>query len=96
MTINRDKLKALSGDVLAEMARTDELEMCYVHLQSLNNLTPMAQRIAKAAERETAPAPVEPTAEGAAAETAPAEAAEGETVLSPAKRAERKSKNSRA
>jgi len=28
------------------MARTDELELCYVHLQSLNNLTPMARRIA--------------------------------------------------
>ena len=43
-TINRDKLKALPGDKLAEMAKTDELELCYVHLQSLNNLTPMAQR----------------------------------------------------
>lgn len=43
-TINRDKLKALPGDTLSEMAKTDELELCYVHLQSLNNLTPMAQR----------------------------------------------------
>jgi len=57
-TINRDKLKALPGDVLAEMARTDELEMCYVHLQSLNNLTPMARRIAEKAAGETA-APTE-------------------------------------
>jgi hypothetical protein len=95
MTINRDKLKALSGDVLAEMARTDELEMCYVHLQSLNNLTPMAQRIAEAASGETAPPPVKLTAEAAPAETAPREAAAGETVRSPAKRAEKKSANSK-
>lgn len=44
-TINRDKLRALPGETLAEMARTDELELCYVHLHSLNNLTPMAQRL---------------------------------------------------
>lgn len=50
-TINRDKLKALPPEVLAEMAKTDELELCYVHLQSLNNLTPMARRLAAAAPR---------------------------------------------
>lgn len=44
-TINRDKLKALPPETLAEMARTDELELCYVHLQSLNNLTPMARHL---------------------------------------------------
>ncbi len=48
-TVNRDKLKALPGETLAEMARTDELELCYVHIQSLNNLNPMAQRQAQAA-----------------------------------------------
>lgn len=47
-TINRDKLKALPGDTLAEMAKSDELELCYVHLQSLNNLAPMAQRQVRA------------------------------------------------
>jgi hypothetical protein len=43
-TISREKLKALSGDKLSELAATDELELCYVHLQSLNCLTPMAER----------------------------------------------------
>lgn len=54
-TLDRDKLKALPAEVLAEMAKTDELELCYVHLQSLNNLTPMARRIAasQAAAPET-------------------------------------------
>lgn len=48
-TIDRAKLKDLAPEVLSEMARTDELELCYVHLQSLNNLTPMARRIAESA-----------------------------------------------
>ena len=45
-TINRDKLRNLPEETLAQMAKTDELELCYLHLQSLNNLTPMTQRIA--------------------------------------------------
>lgn len=53
-TLDREKLKALAPETLADMARTDELELCYVHLQSLNNLTPMARRIA-AAEPGAAP-----------------------------------------
>jgi hypothetical protein len=39
------------------MAATDELELCYVHLQSLNNLTPMAQRQVGAAPAAPAPEP---------------------------------------
>ena len=46
-TISREKLKALPADTLAEMARTDELELCYSHLHSLNNLTPVARRVAE-------------------------------------------------
>lgn len=52
--INRDALKALPADVLAEMMQTDELELCYVHMQSLNNLTPMARKIAGRATGEKA------------------------------------------
>jgi hypothetical protein len=48
-TINRAKLKALPPETLAQLASTDELELCYVHLQSLNNLTPMARRLAAGA-----------------------------------------------
>ncbi|MFA8440314.1 SapC family protein [Yoonia sp.] len=46
-TINREKLKALTGKQLKDLAATDELELCYLHLQSLNNLTPMARRLAE-------------------------------------------------
>ena len=62
MTISRDKLKALSGDQLADLARTDELELLYAHLHSLRNFTPMIERVAgpagptPAADDETAPA----------------------------------------
>lgn len=53
-TINRDKLRNLPAETLAEMAKTDELELCYLHLQSLNNLTPMTQRIAAREEAAAA------------------------------------------
>jgi hypothetical protein len=43
--VNREKLKALSGDVLADMARSDELELVYLHLFSLNNLTKLHGRL---------------------------------------------------
>src|SRR5690606_15437922 len=36
--INRDKLKKVPAEKLAELAQTDELEMIYLHLNSLNNL----------------------------------------------------------
>ncbi len=42
--INRDRLKALDGDKLAELARTDALELAYLHLQSMNNFSVMVER----------------------------------------------------
>jgi len=45
--VNRDKLKAIKVDTLQEMLKTDELELLFVHLQSLNNLQPLAERIEK-------------------------------------------------
>jgi len=42
--INRDRLKALDGEKLAELAKTDELEMIYLHLQSLNNFSAIAKQ----------------------------------------------------
>jgi SapC len=46
--VNRDKLKALSGDVLASMIKTDELELIYLHLFSLRNLDSLHQKMAAA------------------------------------------------
>ena len=45
MAISRDKLKALPADKLAELAKTDELELMYLHLQSMRNVVTMAQRL---------------------------------------------------
>lgn len=56
-TINRDKLKAIDADTLRTMFSTDELELCFVHLQSLNNLTSIAEKsVAAAAAAAQAPA----------------------------------------
>lgn len=61
-TINRDRLKAIPEEALKEMFATDELELCFVHLHSLQNITRLADKAPAAA---AAPAP-------AAAEEAPA------------------------
>ena len=37
MAVNRAKLKAVPGEKLAELAQTDELELLYLHLQSMRN-----------------------------------------------------------
>jgi hypothetical protein len=45
MVINRAKLKALPDDQLAELARSDELELAYLHLISMRNLEAMGRNI---------------------------------------------------
>lgn len=52
MGINRDKIKALSGDQLSELAKTDGLELLYLHLQSLRNLNSMMEKAATGSEEE--------------------------------------------
>lgn len=54
MVIDRAKLKTLSGAVLAELAQTDELELIYLHLQSMRNFGAVKDRLAT---RPAAPAP---------------------------------------
>jgi len=44
MAIDRDKLKALTGDQFKELATTDELELVYVHIQSMHNFNMMLER----------------------------------------------------
>ena len=53
LAVNRQKLKALSGEQLAELAKTDELELLYQHLQSLRNLSQVAQRTTGTADQPT-------------------------------------------
>jgi hypothetical protein len=45
MAVNRDKVKALPADKLAELAKTDELELLYLHLHSMRNFVAMGERV---------------------------------------------------
>lgn len=65
--VSRDRLKALSAEQLAELMQADEMELIYLHLASLRNLAPIAERIGAPAESEQAD------------ETAPASPADFET-----------------
>jgi hypothetical protein len=56
MAINRQKLKELSGDKLEKLAKTDALELCYVHLQSMRNFNKMLAKIGVAAPEDAAQA----------------------------------------
>ncbi|MDJ0863875.1 MAG: SapC family protein [Gammaproteobacteria bacterium] len=56
MAVKRERLKALSGEQLSELAQSDELELVYLHLQSMHNLSVVAQRAAtQAQEAEVKP-----------------------------------------
>jgi hypothetical protein len=43
--IDRKKLKALAPQALAELAQTDELELVYLHLQSMRNFGAVKERL---------------------------------------------------
>jgi len=49
MVVDRAKLKALPADKLAEMVKTDELELIYSHLHSMRHFAGMRERLAAAA-----------------------------------------------
>ena len=56
MAVSRQRLKALPAERLAELARTDELELIYAHLQSLRNFGSVRERMDGAA---AAPVPAD-------------------------------------
>ncbi|OGA16077.1 MAG: multidrug transporter [Betaproteobacteria bacterium RIFCSPLOWO2_02_FULL_66_14] len=45
MTVSRERLKALAAEVLAEMAKSDELELVYLHLHSTRNFAGLKDRV---------------------------------------------------
>jgi len=73
MAVNRDKVKALPPEKLAELAKSDALELLYLHLASMRNFAAMAERVGVAAGAASADASTEvnqkqaPEAETAAA-----------------------------
>ena len=48
MAVDRAKLKAIPGDQLHDLARTDELELLYLQLQSMRNFNRIRDRLAVA------------------------------------------------
>ena len=70
--VNRAKLKALPGDKLAELAKTDELELLFLHMQSMRNFNGLKDRLAGAGSESAGPEPET----APAAEKAPAKEAE--------------------
>ncbi len=45
MAVDRKKLKGVSGEKLAELAKTDELELLYLHLFSMRNFAAMKNKL---------------------------------------------------
>jgi hypothetical protein len=45
MAVNRDRLKALPGETLSDLAKTNELELLYLQLASMRNMSVMAERM---------------------------------------------------
>ena len=60
--VDRARLKTLSAEALADLAKSDELELIYAHLFSMRNFAGMRDRLAKA--------PASQKVEGAGAEDA--------------------------
>ena len=73
MVVSRERLKQVPGDKLSELAGVDELELLYLHLVSLHNVTDLANR----ARPEAGGAEATEAASGtkSAASTAPAKKA---------------------
>jgi SapC len=46
--VDRARLKTLSGNVLAQLVQSDELELIYAHLVSMRNFETVRDRLAKA------------------------------------------------
>jgi len=55
--VSRAKLKALPGEKLAELAKTDELELLYMHLQSMRNFNLLKDRLVVVEGVKAEPAP---------------------------------------
>jgi hypothetical protein len=46
MAVNRDRLKNLPDDQIVALFKTDELELLYLHLQSMKNFNSMVEKTA--------------------------------------------------
>ena len=62
LTVTRSRLRTLSGDALAALAKTDELEMLYLHLYSMRNFNEVKDRFVGSLPQAPARAAAEVTA----------------------------------
>jgi hypothetical protein len=60
MSVNRDRLKALSGDALSRLAVRGDLDLIYAHLYSQRNFTPTAERVVRVIDPDQAAPPGQP------------------------------------
>jgi hypothetical protein len=58
MAISRAKLKDLPAETLAELVKTDELELIYLHLHSMQNFQRLRERLARTEAATLAAMPV--------------------------------------
>jgi hypothetical protein len=72
MTVNRAKLKALPDDKLTELVRSDELELAYLHLNSMRNLEAMGRNIQQKTDITEAATPTDTAVADVAAESSDA------------------------
>jgi hypothetical protein len=56
LAVSRTKLKDLPAETLAELVKTDELELIYLHLHSLRNFQRLRERLAQAEAAQAAAA----------------------------------------
>jgi len=54
LAVNRTKLKDLPAETLAELVKTDELELIYLHLHSMRNFQRLRERLAQAGAAQAA------------------------------------------
>jgi hypothetical protein len=59
MTVSREKLRALDGEALAKLAKTDELELAYLHLYSMRNFNEVKDRRVGALAQAAEPKPTQ-------------------------------------
>jgi hypothetical protein len=64
LAIGRERLKGVAGARLAEMLKSDELELIYLHLQSLRNFGTLQERLAGALGADRASTTRAPTGAG--------------------------------
>jgi hypothetical protein len=62
--VPRKKLRAVDGKALATLAKTDELELLYLHLYSMRNFNDVKNRLIESASPEAEPAQTEAAALG--------------------------------